>query len=611
MARLLDEVSAISRDPWDLLQRITAESEIDPDTAGTEVLFPVCARALAYFPINDPARYGSVAMGRKFSSSGGDWPPSFSDVPLWEKTLWSDLADATSHPLVKTHMQDLALSGGSRSGRAEAETITRGYIAVATTMNEIDAFYRATILRRAWTISRQYALPVENEIRAHLYKLAQEAAPHADILPGVLFCALEPLAIEPRSGDFENPSRDDVRHLMDNVEGGFGQSTIIAEAVLEIREKVAETPDERLAARRSLVCHYLRLADSESAAFARMNLLQEAAKLAQRYGLNEIRNDAIARLQKNSLNDFQFESVSTDIVMPRYALDGRLARYRRTIGVFDALELLFTSAAPTGVHAENKSQAAKLAGGAILSHVTRTVVSADGMPLSTSSGPESAADEWLEKIENINASFSGMALVNELSAIRGEHGEATGTQIGIHLAAKFGCDLELSSRLGESIVSFWDGRFGDAARQSFPIVEAAMRGVLMFLGEPIFRIETGEASGRFPSLETYLERLEAHHLDPDWGRTIKNPVSVLRNSLAHGMNLSPSDRDAALLIRVAGLFVLLCPADSSTISRSNVAENLRDPLGAVAGRAGLRKGWRRVWVVPGRRRLPWRGTVRN
>ncbi|WP_040582652.1 hypothetical protein, partial [Sedimentibacter sp. B4] len=45
---------------------------------------------------------------------------------------------------------------------------------------------------------------------------------------------------------------------------------------------------------------------------------------------------------------------------------------------------------------------------------------------------------------------------------------------------------------------FWDGRYDDAARAAYPLIEAGARGLLLALGEPIFRIETGNSEGRFP-----------------------------------------------------------------------------------------------------------------
>ena len=295
----------------------------------------------------------------------------------------------------------------------------------------------------------------------------------------------------------------------------------------------------------------------------------------------------------------ELRSITTDLTLPRHALDSRLSRYRGSRDPRTALEIWLTTPSPTGSFEENVQRAAEVSGRGFLHLASRTTISPDGLPLRSSSGPEAAADEWLERIEGFQAATYGILLANELRAIRTEYGTISAEALGDHLAARFGCDVEKARSLSDAISSFWDGRFSDAGRAAFPLVEAGARGLLLALGEPLFRIETGNAEGRFPGLETYADRLEQQGFDPDWLRTMRNPVATLRNALAHGHRLSLRPEESALLIRMAGLLVVLTPPKSAQVDRAEVEARLRDPIGAIAILGNLRRRWRRVWVTIG------------
>ena len=56
-----------------------------------------------------------------------------------------------------------------------------------------------------------------------------------------------------------------------------------------------------------------------------------------------------------------------------------------------------------------------------------------------------------------------------------------------HLLWRYSCDSELATAFAEALQSFWEGRFGDAARAAYPLIEAGMRGLLLLLGKPLYR----------------------------------------------------------------------------------------------------------------------------
>lgn len=600
LAGELDELATDSQDPWDLLQHLTT-THFDPTSSAErtqEMLFT--ERALSYDFEEDSARFGALTLGRRFSSAGGDWPPAFDAVSSEEKDCWASLADLLAHPLPRSHLLDLALSTNTRSGLATARSVVEGYLELSDE-HTLDPYYRASCLRRAWSLTRQFAQPSERELRRRLFALATEWAATPEVPPGILFRPLEPLASPPRDGDFTDPSRSEVAALLFSIETANPNTPSVFEGVWEMREQLAENAADRDAARRSLVKAYLALADS-SEGLVRMSWLQTAASKAQRFGHADLRGEAISAMQGISGEDLGLEVASSEIRVPRHAFNARLAKYRWSKDAQTALDIWLMTSAPTGSHASNLKQARDISSGSILSAITRTTFGFGNMPVRSSTGQASAEAEWLERIESINASSNALILADELDAIKSEYGPISDSEVGQHLATQFGCDFEQASAWGDALASFWAGRYPDAARAAFPLVEASARGILLALNEPLFRIETGDTEGRFPSLETYADRLQEHDFDLDWLRTIRNPIASLRNALAHGHRLSPTRADAALLLRTAGLMVTLAAPNTSATDRATISQQLRDPLGFLAAKAHLRRRWRRVWVADPRRR---------
>lgn len=595
LAAKLDSLSRGAGDPWGLLGSLTTARTTAGVVAEPTELIAMCERALAYSFTDDQARYGALNLGQRFSSAAGDWPPAFDVVDPREKECWAELADRSTHPLPKAHFTDLVLASGHRGGLAIAERVVTSYMELGA-MVTLDPYYRASCLRRAWTLARQFSLPRESDLRAAMYEMGRSVCTMADVPAGVLFRPVEPLAVAPRTGPFTHPSKEEVASLLETIETRHGSSAPVFEGIYEAREQLAETPAELELARRSLVEGYLRLAETTDG-LRRLTWLQQAAREAQRLGLADLRGTAVQAMQDMTVNDLGMQSVSTEFRLPRHALDARLSRYRRSRSALEALEIWLTTPAPTGSYESNRRHAAGTGQRGILQLVSRTTISPDGMPLRSSSGPESAIDEELERLESFTAATYGIALAHELQAIKTEYAVPSSGEMGTHLATAFRCDVEKASALGAAFESYWQERYSDSARSAYPLVEAGARGLLLALGEPLFRIETGNSEGHFPALEAYAERLERLEFDIDWIRTIRNPVARLRNSMAHGQKLRATDVDAAILLRTAGLLVVLCPPDSSTADRSEIPPRLRDPLAYVAKKVKLRKRWRRVWTV--------------
>lgn len=596
IADVINIVAAEANKPWTILQRLGERTLDEPDLKNNPVL-PYAERALAYSFV-DHKKPGSVTLGVRLSDASNKWPRKFKDVSPAEKRVWYDIANQCTHHLAKAHMLDVALSSGTIRGRDVAKEIADLYFTVAQDVN-IEMYYRAGCLRRCWSIARSCGLhTLEAQTRSASYQMAHQLAQlmlkPSEIPVGILLQPFEIITVDPRYGDFSAPSRQDVQTLLKQIRFRSATNVSTLEGVSELLVRVASTDSERNEARRSLIESYLALGEGTKGMIA-SSYFEEAARKANKYGFTDLRDRAVQLLQAVPYEDLGMQTLPIELRIPCYAIDATLARYRHSRDALSALDIWLAGAPPTGSYESNVAFAKKSMDGSIIAAVTRTTFDGN-VPTRTSTGVESAVVEATERQELINVGLNGQTLAHELKAIKHQYGIVTPTQITAHLVQTYRCNSQLALALGHAIVSFWDERYTDAGRAAFPLVEAGARGVLLLLGDPLYRIQTGNAGGHFPSLEKYAEKLEQHNFDIDWLRCIRNPVAKLRNALAHGHQLQLADYEAAVLLRTAALLVVLTSSNSSETDKEEIDTSLRDPVRWAANQAELIQKWEQVWA---------------
>ena len=596
IADVINIVAAEANKPWTILQRLGEQTLDEPDLKNNPVL-PYAERALAYSFVDDK-KPGSVTLGVRLSEASNKWPPEFKDVSPAEKQVWYDIANQCTHHLAKAHMLDVVLACGAIRGRDVAKEIAELYFTVAQDVN-IEMYYRAGCLRRCWSIARSCGLhTLEAQARSASYQMAHQLAQlmlkPSEIPVGILLQPFEIITIPSRGDEFNDPSRQDVQTLLKQIRSRSATNMSTLEGVSELLVRVASTDSERDEARRSLIESYLALGENAKGMIASSHF-EDAARIANKYGYIDLRDRAVQLLQAVPYEDLGMQTLPIDLRIPCYVIDATLARYRHSRDALSALNVWLAGTCPTGSYENNINFAKERMDGSILAAITRTTFNGN-MPVSTSAGADSAVVEATEQQERINAGICGQTLAHELKAIKHQYGIVTPTQITAHLVQTYRCDSQLALALEHAIVSFWDERYTDAGRAAFPLVEAGARGVLLLLGDPLYRIQTGNAGGHFPSLEKYAEKLEQHNFDIDWLRCIRNPVAKWRNALAHGHQLELADYEAAVLLRTAALLVVLTSSNSSEKDKEEIETNLRDPIRWAANQAKLVQKWEKVWM---------------
>lgn len=604
IASTLDGLASSATNPWTLLLKLGGQTYPwgNDNSDERSMPFHYTERGLAYDFEEDPTHEGALVMGNRFSSAGGDWPPAFDVVSGYEKQTWRNVALLCKEPLPRAHLLDLALSAGadSRQSHNTAREIASLYLDFLGKEN-LDLYYRASCLRRAWSLARQFGFhDLEQEARREAYGMTLPMI-HADtIIPGTICQFFEILTVEPRNGKFVDPDQCAVQIALKYLRSRTRQNEELAEIISDLLVRVASSDVERDEARRSLIEGYIDLANDESGIRAAV-WYERAVAEARRYGYTDLHDRAVQALQEHPLREEDMQKISIDMQIPCYVTDARLAAYRQSRNILEALEIWLTTFSPTGCREKNFATAKKEISGTLLSHVSRTRYDQNGLPVRTTFGLEGAEQECLELIELMNAGAYGNLLANELIAFKTEYNIPSLKRISDHLVTTYRCDSKLAACFAEALDSFWSGRYGDASRIAFPLIEAGMRGLLLMLGDPLYRVQTGNSDGRFPSLETYTQRLEIYNFDPDWLRCIRNPVAKWRNALAHGHIFWMSREKAAILLRVAALFVVLTPDNATERGHTEISERLWDPLKWAANQANLEAVWREEWMVSWKR----------
>jgi hypothetical protein len=137
------------------------------------------------------------------------------------------------------------------------------------------------------------------------------------------------------------------------------------------------------------------------------------------------------------------------------------------------------------------------------------------------------------------------------------------------LMERYRCPAANATILAKALILFWRDEYLVCAYFVTPFIEAGVRGLLLELNEPIYRVEVGKTKGQYAQLGVLLRHLEAEGFDPDWVRFLETmTVSVgqnFRNDIAHGFLRQMDPVVATLLLRAAALFLTM-PLGSVTAS---------------------------------------------
>jgi hypothetical protein len=557
VASVLDAACADDADLVLMASTLHAREMLTQDTDREIARNHALARALTYELVahpDDPTR----SAFHPLSKSESPWIAPLRSTSSEVLRLWESCLKAVTHPVLTAHFRDLLFSAGYYRGPDEARHVVHAYLQTGS-----DSLFWMQRLARALSISRSYGMQdAEQAIRGVLLRFAEEMQRDSGAIFLVVH-ALELLSRPPRARPEESREEERLRRLFACLWESIERNLFLTDALAAANRRFATTPKERREASEKHVWTYLRPNDP-SPDIRRMWELTRAADLARSYELTDLHGQAVTALQAFAREPLRGHKISSSAAIPSWLMAVYLHPYRQAPHWRAGLDRWLQTQAPTGSWIDNQRHGRERTG--LLSFVTNIKLGQHGMPEQTRSGPEAQSTVRIQRAEQQQAIFQGACLAEALALIAKKPGDLSEDALAAFLLAE-NLDKPLTIAYSHALMLFFEGRSSDAGQVALPIVEAAARGALLLLDEPLYRLEAGESSGRFPTLDFYIDALERRGLDEDWVRALRVILTRdglnLRNTTAHGFKLNYSRVESALVLRLAGM-LLYANGPSST-----------------------------------------------
>lgn len=404
----------------------------------------------------------------------------------------------------------------------------------------------------------------------HLYKSVGESTGIASVIQALLALALEALEDEAPLPGVSLPA-------LELVAREIPSDPILAELILKAREKYLDsrlTSDtiriqkvihkgdlakiEKL--NREMVEAFLLEAD-QSAGIVRMKFLEDGAQLAQKYGLSDLQDEAIRRMQAIDFESLGMVKIQSEVVIEGEALDAmrrqidsRVALLVDGRSMIDAFSILISSKPPSGSLSDNEEQIAHLDQEFPLQALfTTTQVREDGLPSYTDVSAADSRDRKLSGMETVHMFDPFEPTSRYIFSILEAH-SPTEPELAQMLTLGGIVDPDTAQQIAISLLDFQLGNYFSSATRALPAIETIARAQLSALGVPTYRTQSGERRAGIAQLGGLLPELEPY-IDPSWFRFLQTFLvgkfgPNFRNQLLHGYITEVRARECA--------FTLLC-----------------------------------------------------
>lgn len=563
----IDAQFALSADPvWKLIR---------PDLSSI-------AERLLMLELDEVERSSAQVVLREMPMFG-EPRPRIPPLQPEEQKLWRALL---GHPSIAGSLElvirDLLLSTGADATPANAESVIDGYR--ATAKGPEDSLHVALSILRANTIARARGMAVEADIRSELIDLAERAYTDG-ALPGIVLRHAGAIAEAPRKTPRAAGELPRLAAVLDHLDAHHIDEFTI-NWVAKYRLLAADNDDDALRARRRHVEQFLQLSRGDDVPFRAMLWAERAVAIAADYGLQDLHDEAVLRMQALSRTDLGWERTTRELSIPVALIRQRERQVARMSSWEQAIAAFLASESPSDSHEANRVQAAGMRSG-LLELLSGRSFGSHQLPERTH-GP--AEEERLAKIVQMNLLRTSIVLRIDLAAIVQRFGVPDEDSIIAFLSAVYGSSPALVRPFAQGLRLHWRGDPSSAARLVIPLIEAGARELLFLMEQPMYRMERGASPGRFPAMDSYLDKLHDVGLDEDWVVALRSTLLSggmnLRNLLAHGFKLDFTEEQSALVLRLSGLFVAM-PVGIDAI----VDERVRQPLAHSRKKLRRRIGW--------------------
>ncbi|MFE9027505.1 hypothetical protein ACFYOA_14720 [Streptomyces iakyrus] len=515
------------------------------------------------------------------------WPRPIRAVGPETLKLWNELLSASIEPEIQGLLADLLFSARHPKPHTYARQAVEAYVAAQA--GNFSQLNKSVMLVRAWSILRPLRLKglepsVEEAMLSLVGSTLRADAPAPGTVLPLLRCLLEGRLKEKKDtkqADIPVEAIDYLFSALDQYKADHlsKQLAYMARDCLNNKELV-----ER--ALRKAASNLLEAAEQATEGHSKTHWLQQAAKFARKFHLDDIQNECVRRLQAIDPSTYQWMTI-------RAASTARASDFESYMRVFDqpdlfdALICFFETPSPTGSREENEN----IAKGIIENSLTHKIMGtatygAHGLPQKSYETESEKLQYQVYGVESVALGIQGRILATALDRIAGAHVIPSTGDLAAWLVERYGSDPGLCTSLAESLLLYWGRDYLSCVQLAMPRVEAAIRSLLLLLDEPIYRVEEAKSLGQFPGLGTMLPLLERHGFDPDWSSFMRalllTPGRNLRNLGAHGFLQDVDKQTAALVLRALSVVALLAPEETS--QKACDIQAIRESLSYPTGR---------------------------
>ncbi|WP_157869037.1 hypothetical protein [Streptomyces atriruber] len=533
----------------------------------------------------DAGKAGSQIEPRDVDDSGQTyWPRPLKQVDSEVKELWANLLSQSRHPELTALLADILFTVRYGKSHLYAREAVDGYVSAKE--GGFNVLHKGEMLVRAWTLMRSIrAHDLETTVITAMEVFADDALNSAAFVPGAVIPLLPCLLREPLSvASGLDATRDDASKSVQLLFAAFEryQADYLSLQLADIARNCLRDVSLVDRALRLTVDNMLAEADGTSDALVKMHRLDQAAKFARQYHLDDQHDEAVRRIQSVDQGSFNWVTISSESGMRASDIESYLRGFDRSY-LFESLAKYFNTFAPSGSRSTNEETARNILTGSLFGMFGSMRYGAHGLPQQSYSADSEKLEQQVGTVEAMAMGFNGEMLAAALHRMKARHGVPEVDTLHGWFTETYGSDSGLCASLALSLSLFWREEYLACVQVAMPRVEAAVRSLCLLLDEPIYRVEEGRAPGQFPGLGFMLPQLEKHGFDPDWSsflRALLLPSGKnLRNLGAHGFVQEVDAPTAALVIRALGVVALVAPSETSKLAAESdaVRRSLRFP----------------------------------
>jgi len=489
---------------------------------------------------------------------GSQYPPELLAVPDEVATLWDRGSVVASAPLVKARLHDLCFEGRWGSVGDHARLGGEAYLELADEvapgetsgqLQAVRALRQCEALRRARVLARLAG-------QADLGQRAAKAI--IDALGDAL--GAEPLdvgraVVLVEAANEEKLEAPEIDELLTRLRGE-NRDVFFTERVIRLQLRRAADDAVREKLQRELVEAWMREAERSNPAHRTSNLTVAAVR-ARDFGFNDLLAQLTAQLQQTKLEDHGLVEHKVAVRINAGEAEVYVQRFLEQPSWREALLLLIANAPPTGRLERNRANAEAMVRIApFAATLPTTLLGADGLPRFTAATDEDKAKLRLIRCELSQLQVLGPFVTEILNRIGAKWDPIPTDDLAAFFAEAAHVSPPVAATLARVFNHYFQGDFEAAGYIGAPQIEGLVRGIVLAVNEPAYRLQRGRTPGQYAGLGALLPVFERAGGNDDWVRFLQTAFVAtagmnFRNDLLHGFVDEVQAGHAALVLLAA------------------------------------------------------------